>query len=70
MISYIPDNGTIIGAVGGVCALIVVLLTSFLLAIVCVIKKQKFHRADFKGTFSYMANNPLFGDECLQVHIE
>ncbi|KAL5516413.1 hypothetical protein EMCRGX_G001728 [Ephydatia muelleri] len=43
------DIDIIIGAVGGACALIVLVLTALLIARVCVLKKQKAHKAVYEG---------------------
>eukprot|EP00731_Ephydatia_muelleri_P001540 Em0001g1540a len=42
------DIDIIIGAVGGACALIVLVLTALLIARVCVLKKQKAHKAVYE----------------------
>ena len=45
------DIDITIGAIGGMCALTVLILTALLIAGVCVKKKHKDCKADCKGTF-------------------
>ena len=59
---YFSDIDIIIGAVGGACALIVLVLTALLIARVCVLKKQKAHKAVYEGIQS------LHGKDLLTIH--